>query len=173
MYKKLRIVKLDYRYCDYLRKYDGKVPYNNGSKELRPFIGVLFSVGACEYFAPLASPKPKHKVLKNTLDIIKINKGIWGVINFNNMIPVASYNYEELDLNPKTNSKTERFRLELLQNQLRWLNSHRKEIYLKSRTLYNLFKENKLPKNVRDRCCNFVLLEVKSEEYNSINYVVN
>ena len=37
----------------------------------------------------------------------------------------------------------------------------------------NLFKENKLPKNVRDRCCNFVLLEVKSEEYNSINYVVN
>ena len=44
MYKKLRIVKVDSLYCDYLRKYDNKVSYNAGTKDLRPFIGVLFTI---------------------------------------------------------------------------------------------------------------------------------
>lgn len=38
MYKKLKIVKVDSKYCNYLRKYDSKIPYNAGIKELRPFI---------------------------------------------------------------------------------------------------------------------------------------
>lgn len=37
MYKKLRIVKVDSFYCNYLRKYDNKVSYNAGTKDLRPF----------------------------------------------------------------------------------------------------------------------------------------
>lgn len=57
MYKKLKIVKVNSKYCDYLRKYDCRVPFNAGSKELRPFIGVLFKINDCEYFAPLSSPK--------------------------------------------------------------------------------------------------------------------
>ena len=61
MYNKLKIVKINSDYCDYLRKYDIRVPYNAGSKELRPFVGVLFCVNNIEYFAPLSSPKPKHK----------------------------------------------------------------------------------------------------------------
>ena len=65
MYKSFKIVKIDSKYCDYLRKFDDKVPYNAGSKELRPFIGVLFMVEDIQYFAPLSSPKPKHKLLKN------------------------------------------------------------------------------------------------------------
>ena len=71
MYKSFKIVKVDYKYCDFLRKYDNKVTYNAGTKDLRPFIGVLFTIGNCEYFSPLSSPKPKHKKLKNTLDLIK------------------------------------------------------------------------------------------------------
>ena len=39
--KSFKIVKVDYKYCDYLRKFDSKVPYNAGSKELRPFLGVF------------------------------------------------------------------------------------------------------------------------------------
>ena len=45
-----KLVKIDYMYCDYLRKYDKRVVYNKGKKELRPFIGVLFSIGDKEYF---------------------------------------------------------------------------------------------------------------------------
>lgn len=167
MYKKLRIVKVASLYCNYLRKYDNKVSYNAGIKDLRPFIGVLFMIGKCEYFAPLSSPKPKHKSLRNTLDLIKINNGELGVVNFNNMIPVTCNNYIEFDLDKKTNKKSEMFRIELLRNQLRWLSANKKEINNKSKLLYNLYKTNKLPKNVRDRCCNFPLLEEKCKEYNS------
>lgn len=53
MYKKIKIVKVDANYCNYLRKFDNKVSYNAGEKELRPFIGILFIVKNCEYFAPL------------------------------------------------------------------------------------------------------------------------
>lgn len=70
----LKIVKVDSKYCDYLRRYDNKVVYNKFDKELRPFIGVLFKIDNIEYFAPLSSPKPKHLKMKNTLDFFKIKK---------------------------------------------------------------------------------------------------
>ena len=166
MLKKFKIVKVDYKYCDYLRKFDSRVPYNRGIKDLRPFIGVLFMVRNNEYFAPLSSPKPKHKKIRNTLDLIKINNGEYGVINFNNMIPVTSKNYEEFDLNKKAKTNEEKFRLELLTNQLRWLTANGKEIRTKSKALYDLYKKDKLPYNVKNRCCNFVLLEEKCIEFN-------
>lgn len=167
MYRNLRIVKIDSKYCDYLRKFDNKVVYNAGEKELRPFIGILFMIGKIEYFAPLSSPKVKHKSLKNTLDLIKINNGEYGIINFNNMIPVKNNNYSEFDLNEKTEDIKKKNRIELLNNQLRWLTQNKKEIYVKSKLLYTLYKNNKLPSNVRIRCCNFPLLEEKCIKYNS------
>jgi len=111
MIKNFKIVKVDYKYCDYLRNFDNKVCYNSGLKELRPFIGVLFIVNNFEYFAPLSSPKVKHKNMKNNIDIIKINRGVYGVVNFNNMIPVTNKKYIEFDLNKKSKNKTEIFRM--------------------------------------------------------------
>lgn len=166
MYKSFKIAKVDSKYCDYLRQYDNKVSYNAGTKDLRPFIGVLFMIDKCEYFDPLSSPKPKHSKLKNTLDLIKIENGTYGVVNFNNMIPVMDKNYVIFDLNKKTENRAENFRLELLRNQLRWLTANKKDVNTKSKLLYNLYKSNKLPKNVKDRCCNFPLLEEKCREYN-------
>ena len=166
MYKSFKIAKVDSKYCDYLRQYDNKVSYNAGTKDLRPFIGVLFMIDKCEYFDPLSSPKPKHSKLKNTLDLIKIENGNYGVVNFNNMIPVMDKNYVIFDLNKKTENRAENFRLELLRNQLRWLTANKKDVNTKSKLLYNLYKSNKLPKNVKDRCCNFPLLEEKCREYN-------
>ena len=162
------IVKIDSKYCDYLRKFDDKVPYNAGSKELRPFIGVLFMVEDIQYFAPLSSPKPKHKLLKNSLDLLRIENGLYGVINFNNMIPVEEENYIEFDLNKETKDKDEKYRIDLLKNQLRWITSNRKDVITKSKLLYNLYKNNKLPQNVKDRCCNFILLEEKCSEYSKV-----
>lgn len=123
-------------------------------------------IDKCEYFDPLSSPKPKHSKLKNTLDLIKIENGTYGVVNFNNMIPVMDKNYVIFDLNKKTENRAENFRLELLRNQLRWLTANKKDVNTKSKLLYNLYKSNKLPKNVKDRCCNFPLLEEKCREYN-------
>ena len=104
--------------------------------------------------------------MKNTLDLIKIKGGEYGVVNLNNMIPVNTDNYMEFDLNKKTNNELDISRIELLTNQLRWLTLNKKEIYTKSRVLYNLYVNNKLPKNVKDRCCNYLLLEDKCNEYN-------
>lgn len=168
MYKKLKIVKVDFKYCDYLRNFDNRVSYNAGSKELRPFVGVLFMIDKLEYFAPLSSPKPKHKTLRNTLDIFKIDEGNYVIVNFNNMIPVDENNYVEFDLNKQTNDKYEKARINLMRKQLRFLTSNRKEIYTKSKLLYNLYKNNKLTKNVKSRCCNFMLLEEKCNEYNNV-----
>ena len=51
----LKIVRVNPEYCDYLRKYDNKISYNKNEKERRPFIGILFEIDTCKYFAPLAS----------------------------------------------------------------------------------------------------------------------
>ena len=167
MYKIIKIVKVDSNYCDYLRKFDNKVPYNYNNKKLRPFMGILFEVENVEYFAPLSSPKEKHKKLQNTIDLIKIKDGKYGVVNINNMIPVTNNNYIAFDLKKYTTNKKEMLRIELLNNQLRWLTVNRKEIYTKSRLLYHLYKTDKLHKNIKDRCCNYPLLEEKCMEYNN------
>lgn len=84
------------------------------------------------------------------------------------MIPVNSSNYIEFDLNKKSSNEKEMFRINLLSNQLRWLTANKKEVTSKSKLLYNLYKNNKLPNRVKDRCCNFLLLEEKCNEYNKI-----
>ena len=91
---------------------------------------------------------------------------MYGVVNFNNMIPVIKNNYKEFNLNKKTKNADEKFRIQLLNNQLRWLTSNKKDIYQKSSLLYNLYKNDKLPDNVKNRCCNYPLLEEKCLEYN-------
>ena len=162
---KFKIVRIDYNYCNYLRKYENKVSYNDGRKELRPFVGILFLIDEMEYFAPLSSHKRKHFKLNNNIDLVKIDKGNLGVINLNNMIPVCSNNYFVIDLNNPIDEFEKKYFL-LLRNQLRFLNKEKDIILKKAFNLYNLYKEDKLAKRVKNRCCNFMLLEEKCLEYN-------
>ena len=69
-------------------------------------------------------------------------------------IKPSNYNLNNFELMKKILIKT---------NQLT-----KKEIMTKSRLLYNLYKNDKLPKNVKERCCNFILLEEKCKDYNKI-----
>ena len=163
MYKQFKIALINSDYCDYLRKFDDRVTYNFGAKKVRPYIGILIRVNNMEYFAPLSSPKEKHRTMKNRIDFIKIQDGDYGAINFNNMIPVTKDNYKLIDFNSRIYSKKW---TELLTNQLRWLNDHKKDILFKAELLYKLYKYNNLSQNALKRCCNFILLEQKCEEYN-------
>lgn len=111
MESKVKIVIVDSKYCAYLKKYDSRVLDNTSKKENRPFIGILFKINDLEYFAPLSSPKSKHKKMTNTIDFHKIEnnyyddkdkknkKQLLGVINFNNMIPLKNNNYTVVDFN--------------------------------------------------------------------------
>ena len=161
----LKIVRVSSDYCDYLRKFDNKVAYNKYEKELRPFIGILFKIDECEYFAPLSSPKEKHKKMKNTVDFFKIKNGELGAVNFNNMIPVNKNNYSLVELNKETLTISEFKYQKLLREQLEWLNANYYQVKNKSLKLYNLYNNGKLPENIMKRCCDFKLLEEKCKEY--------
>lgn len=120
-----------------------------------------------EYFAPLSSPKTKHLNMKNNIDIVKIDVGWLGVVNFNNMIPVRKNNYELFDLKKIPLDTYELKRQNLLKSQLFWLNRNIKRVKGKVCNLYNKYKNNKLPDRLKSRCCNFILLEEKCNDYNS------
>ncbi len=165
----LQIVRIDSDYCDYLRNFDDKIAYNKYDKELRPFIGILFEIDSYKYFAPLSSPKDKHKKMRNMIDFLKIKNGELGAVNFNNMIPVTNKNYYLIDLNRKTSKSEEIKYQKLLNEQLNWLNSHYNQVKNKSFRLYQLYNSGKLPQNIKERCCNFKLLEEKCLEYNQKN----
>jgi len=83
----MRLYFIKDEYIDYLRKVEPKVP--NNKHERRPFVGIVLSVNGMDYYVPLSSPKCKHKKMKNSKDFRKINGGVYGAINFNNMLPVV------------------------------------------------------------------------------------
>lgn len=169
MKNSLLLVRLDTKYCDYLRSFDNKVPYNYNEKELRPFVGVLFEINNCMYFAPLSSPKAKHLKLKSKLDFLKIDNGKLGAINFNNMLPVKARNIIKLDLDKECLTKSEELYTKLLKEQIYWLNRNNEKLYGRSQKLYNKYLDGTLDKNIAKRCCNFKLLEEKCIEYNNKN----
>ena len=166
MEETLILVRLDTTYCDYLRKFDKRVPYNYDSKELRPFVGVLFQVNNCMYFAPLSSSKPKHLKIKSKLDFLKLDSGKLGAINFNNMLPVTETNIIRLDLDKECLTKTEEKYIKLLKEQIYWLNRNKEKLYGRAKKLYDKYMEGTLEYKTMERCCDFRLLEEKCKEYN-------
>ena len=84
--KNLKIYYIDESYINYLRQFDKNVAYNKNAT--RPYIGIVYTYNNFNYFAPLASPKPKHKSINpKAIDIYKIKDGELGDVNINNMIP--------------------------------------------------------------------------------------
>ena len=163
---KLMLVRLDEQYCNYLRIFENKIPYNFDNKKLRPFVGVLFKIRNMMYFAPLSSPKAKHLKMKEKLDFFKLDEGKLGAINFNNMLPVTNNNIIILDLNNQNLTKREIKYNKLLQEQIFWLNRNKNKLYGRSKKLYDKYLDGTLNSNIKDRCCNFKLLEDKCMEYN-------
>lgn len=168
MRPKLMLVKLDSKYCDYLRKYDSKVPYNYDRKKNRPFVGVLFEVNDFKYFAPLSSPKAKYLKMHDNVDFLKLKNGELGAVNFNNMLPVTLNNVIMIDLDSKTSVKKEELYRKMLKEQLYFLNRRRASLYRKASNLYLNYMNKKLPTSIYNRCCNFPLLEEKWREYNVV-----
>ena len=166
--QKLKIVRVNTEYCEYLRQFDYRVLYNKNEKENRPFVGILFEINSCEYFAPLSSPKPKHKNMKNTIDFFKIKGGELGAVNFNNMIPVMAGDYSLVDLNKETLTLAELKYQKLLREQIYWLNNNYIQVKNKSLKLYNFYNDGKLPESIKIRCCNFKFLEEKCLEYKRV-----
>ena len=143
--------------------------YNSGNKELRPFVGVLLEINKYKYFAPLSSPKPKHIHMKNKLDFYKIDGGKLGAINLNNMIPILDneYTYADININNALTNAERRYRI-LLNNQLHWLNRNGINLKYKAKELYANRVNNTLSQRMKERCCDFQLLEEKCLAYSNV-----
>lgn len=164
--ERLSFYTLSQEYAEYLREFDSRIPFIHEDKKRRPFVGVLLKVNNHNFYAPLSSPKPKHLLMKDSIDFQKINKGEYGVINLNNMIPVSLKSLAKINLSIYSSSSKEDLDYkELLNNQLEWCNVNEKKIIAKASKLYRYFKLDKLPPNIKNRCCDFVLLEEKLELY--------
>ena len=75
-------------------------------------------------------------------------------------------NYWLVDLDKEYEELSEQKYYILLSKQLEWLDSNYDKVKKKSSKLYQLYITNKLPNNIKDRCCNFKLLEEKCALYN-------
>ena len=163
---RLSFYEVTTEYCNYLRKNDHRVPYNMDEKRNRPFVGIVFTIGELKYFAPLSSPKPKHKNMKEQIDFIKIKNGIWGAINLNNMIPVVMDELRKIELHISEEDSEDTINYKkLLANQLTWCNSNREKIVKQASKLYNLINSGNATHNLLNRCCNFKKLEISYKNY--------
>ena len=144
-------------YVNYIKSFDSKVPENKDSK--RPFVGVIFTIDENNFFAPLSSPKSKHLNMKNGADFHKINSGHQGAINFNNMIPIPN---SELILMDIHSIPDESYR-NLLNSQLKFINSNQDVLKKKAEKLYRLVESDnstltKHQLQIKQRCIDFILL---------------
>ena len=163
----LKIVRVNSDYCDYLRKFDNKVAYNKNEK--RPYIGVVIVGEEHYYFAPLFSPKQKHKTYKDNLTFFKIintkTKNDLGIIRFSDMVPVHQESVYLLDMKSKSYGYKR-----LLSEQYSYINKpeNKTKIMEKAEKIYSIVTKNsksKMAKFYKDLSCNFKLLEEKSAKY--------
>lgn len=160
----MRLYHIDDNYIAYIKNFDSKVLENKNQR--RPYVGIVLDINGIKYYAPLSSPKNKHAHMNNGKDFRKIHQGVYGVINFNNMIPVPMSTVTEINFLSVADEKYRR----LLQNQYRCIMQDKQNIESVANNLYSLYMsdENRLSTNdkqIKQRCCNFALLEEKCKEY--------
>lgn len=169
---KLNFYIIDNNYINYLSQYEKHIAYNKNQK--RPYIGVVIIVEEHYYFAPLFSPKQKHKTYKDNLTFFKIknqkNKNDLGIIRFSDMIPVPQECVYLLDIKNKSYGYRR-----LLSEQYSYINTskNKEKILDKSSKLYNIVtksSKSKMAKFYKNLSCNFKLLEEKSLQYNKNNF---
>lgn len=154
----LYVIKSEYAYE--LSKLDSKVMNCFSQKDKRPFIGILFTIEEINYIAPLSSPKPKHKTMKNNMDFLKIDNGDLGVINFNNMIPIKMEYITKINTDKDAEKEDSKY-IVLLNKQLSWINKKENsaKIIIKAKKLRDKYINNTLPINIKNRCVDFIKLE--------------
>lgn len=169
--KSLYFIKVKEKYTEYLKRFDSKIQDNSCLKNNKPYIGVLIKKdNGQKYFAPLSSPKEKHKIFdklqkenKLPVDVFIIrdsDEKILGIINFNNMIPVIDNAIIYFNIKEDPNYS-------LLKKEHIYCIKHSEEILKKSKKVYNLVTKYKKESLVK-RSCNFKLLEEKAKEIDSI-----
>ncbi|MBM6629432.1 type III toxin-antitoxin system ToxN/AbiQ family toxin [Mammaliicoccus vitulinus] len=156
----LQLYQVNDQYIKYLNSIDDRVPYNH-EKNTWPYVGVIFSIKNYNYFIPLSSPKTKYKTLKENRTLTKIDKGCLGVLNHNNMFPVARGEFQKLDI-----TNLDKQYAMLLLKQQKEIRKLENKIKRKSKKLYDLVNIDSLDNSgLKKFCCQFKLLETACLKY--------
>lgn len=155
----LRIYRISDHYIRFLHSRDEKVQYNKAAK--RPYVGVVFNFGGFKYFVPMESPKPNHANIKAGKHILKLDGGKYGILGFNNMVPVHKDALEELDIDAEPDPKYR----ELLKRQALVCNRMKADILDHAQlTYFNV--TNGTNKFLMKISCDFKKLERACKSYN-------
>ena len=158
----LKIYRIQDRYIRYLHSVDNKVQYNKKAK--RPYVGVVFTFAGYQYFVPMESPKPNHKQVKSGKHILWLKNGEYGLLGFNNMIPVHKDALIDFDIASEPDIKYRR----LLFNQLTICNRMKADILNHAqKTYFGVLNGNSFLRRIS---CDFKELEKACKKYNP-NYV--
>lgn len=163
MKKKLYFYEVEDKYVEYLSKFDQKVMNAkiNERKFKRKYIGILFEINNILYIAPLSSYKEKHKKMKEQIDFIKI--GDKSVINLNNMFPVNEKSIKKVEIEME---KDIQYR-QLLRNEYVLCIPKFDKIVKNANALYKQVTIYNM--KIKERCCDFKLLEDKCKNYINTN----
>lgn len=156
---RLSLYRVNIDYIKYLWSYDNRVQYNPNSKdaytENRPYVGIVISINNLDYFAPLEHPRDAHKNLKSNGILLKIEEGKYGLIAFNNMIPIDRSHLIAFDIQKET-----LYYQNILSHQLNFCNDNKDVIRDRAQDTY--MRRTQCPNNfIKKNCCNFTLLEEK------------
>ena len=155
---KLKLYRIDGHYLSYLYGLDRRVQCNKDRP--RPFLGIVLTVNEHQYYVPMESPKPNHAKMRDSIPIMKMDGGRYGILGFNNMIPVQEQALISFDIAKEPDRKYQ----QLLWNQLAFCNSHKIEIYDRAFRTYEAATEKGTPFFKRI-CCDFKLLEQEYLHY--------
>lgn len=156
---KLHLYHVTEKYIAFLHGADKRVQMNKGEK--RPYVGIVLMINGHNYFVPMESPKPNHANVKSGIHLMKIADGKYGMLGFNNMIPVPQECLLDFDINKEPDDNYR----ELLKNQIIWCNTNKNEIYGHAKKTYNMVLEGRSEFHMKI-CCDFKKLEKASKKYN-------
>lgn len=167
----MKLYEVDKEYIEFLSNNEKNIMYEKDGKSSRKYIGVLLEINNIKYFAPLSSPKEKHKFIRN-IDIIKLDGGRLGVINLNNMLPA---NLKLVYLVSINNIEDKKYK-DLLNEQTKWIKENQNKIKNSASKVYNTMtreETSKLKEILKNRCCDFKKLEEEMEIYCNIKNIPN
>ncbi len=153
----LKLYRIDDKYIRYLHGVDGKVQYNKDAK--RPYVGVVFTFAGFQYFVPMESPKPNHVNIKSGKHILKLKNGEYGLLGFNNMIPVHKDALIGFDIDKEPDIKYRN----LLKKQIQLCNKMKADILDHAqKTYFAVMNGNEFLVNIS---CDFRKLEKASKNF--------
>ena len=146
---KFNLYYVNIEYIKYLYKHENKVQYNPKMNDeytnRRPYLGIVLKIDEFNYFVPLEHPRINHQQMKNNIHLYKIHDGKYGILGFNNMIPVPDNALTKVNIKEQSYAYKQ-----ILVSQYRFCNKHSDIILQKAKNTYIQYQKgnNKFLKNI-------------------------